>query len=86
MQYHTFLTIENASLPGIVVPQEVYRTGAVGEYPSIIFSDPAKGHIGVRLQDLVGGDGTRLDNAEFAPNLTSNGSARISIRIVVRTL
>ena len=83
--FHLFFDFEGIVLPGIVVPQEVYSTGqgAVGpqQFPPVIFSVGQR--VGVRLRDLLDGDGTFLDDAEATPSLTQNRSARISIRINV---
>ena len=83
--FHLFFDFEGIVLPGIVVPQEVYSVRGTERphlpFPPVIFSVGQRA--GVRLRDLVDGDGTFLDGAGATPDLTLPIAARISIRINV---
>ena len=86
--YQTFLDYPNgACLPGIIIPQEVYHAQPLSrsqQRPSIPFI--LHGRPGIRLADVL--DSNRsdilgLEGAQMTPELTSNASLRITLRISV---
>lgn len=81
VEYHTFNDFQNPNaLPGILVPQEVYRAAqAYTRRGNIQFVD--RGRLGVRLSDALANN-SNLEYATSIPNLTD--AHRASIRLIVR--
>ena len=68
--------------PGIIVPQEVYRTDAVFQprSPVQFFNN---GQLGIRLSDALASNFFGLADAH-QPIVLNEGGVRVAIRILVR--
>ena len=81
-QYHTFMNYQgNIETPGIIVPQEVYRTDAVYQArPPIKFYN--NGQLGIQLSDALACNFFGLADAH-QPVVLNEGGVRVAIRILV---
>ena len=71
-------------LPGVVVPQKVYRAGGQGQFqplPPVTFY--VNGHRGISLRDAELGFTTGLNDADLIPNLSNTDQQELTLRILV---